>query len=384
MQPGNLFRVLGSFAIAAGGAGLALIGAAVTGNLDGGTTIEDAPSPPSATGAGSAPAPVRTALSAAAIYRLDAPGVVRITAVRAALRRRQSLGSGFVIDKAGHIVTNNDVIAGARQVRISFSGTDGLAARIVGRDPATDVAVLQVATHSRSLTPLPLGDSDGVRVGDPVLAIGNPPALSRTATAGIVSALEPTIDAPSSSSGLDRAIRIDATIDDGNTGGPLIDARGDVIGVDSELGPSTPEAAASTGVGFAIPINTVKGVVAQLIRFGRVRHAYLGASAVPVTDELARTYNLPARRGLLLQTVVPGSGAARAGLRAGRTAVVVAGESYRIGGDLIVAVDGRPVSSEEQFRAVVERRGPGDVLALELWRGGKRVEVNVRLGREPG
>src|SRR5581483_9236780 len=196
---------------------------------------------------------------------------------------------------------------------------DELNASVVGKDPSTDVAVLQVDARSRSLTPIPLGNSDAVQVGDTVVAIGNPFSLTRTATAGIVSAVQRTIDAPNGLT-IDHVIQTDAAINHGNSGGPLLNSHGDVIGVNAQI-PN--ETGGNVGIGFAIPINTVKSVVAQLIRGGKVQHAFLGVGAVPVTSQLAHLFALPTTNGLLVQQVTPGSAGAAAGLRAGRTSVVV-------------------------------------------------------------
>src|ERR671929_1046489 len=174
-----------------------------------------------------------------------------------------ALGSGFVIDKAGHIITNDHVVEGARSVDVSFSNNESMRARIVGVDPSTDVAVLQVDAHSRALTPLPLGNSDLVRVGDSVVAIGNPFGYDRTVTAGIVSALQRVIQAPNSYS-IDHVIQTDAALNKGNSGGPLLNARGDVIGVNSQISTGDSGTTGNVGVGFAVPINTVRTVVAQL------------------------------------------------------------------------------------------------------------------------
>jgi len=381
MQEGDVIRVLAAFAVAGAGAGLALAGAAVTGQLGSHTTIERIAATPSAPSGGAGQVAARD-LSVEQIYRLDAPGVVRITTSSNPSRR--TAGSGFVIDKAGHIVTSNHVVQGAGGLKVSFSGNDELNATLVGNDPSTDVAVLQVTAHSRSLSPLPLGDSDDVQVGDPVVAIGNPPSLNRTATAGIVSGLQHTIDAATGPMTVDQAIQTDATIDNGNSGGPLINVRGEVIGVNFSADSAGSTIQGTPGVGFAIPIDTVKNVVAELIRFGKVEHAYLGIDALPVTPSLARICDLPASSGLLVQRVTAGSAAAAAGLRSGRTAVLVAGESYRIGGDIIIAADGVPVSSEAQLRNVLQTMKPGDHLALSVWRGAGKKTIRVTLGRPPG
>ncbi len=380
MRQAEFLRSLAVVGVAGVGALIALAAAALTGNLGATTTIEQfLAQSDSGQAQGLLSHRDGAALTVAEIYRLDAPGVVEISA-RLATR---PLGSGFVIDKAGHILTTSGVISGVRRVEVSFSGNDRMTARLVGVDPGTGIAVLQVDAHPRALTPLPLGDSDDVSVGDPVVAIGNPLSSTRTATEGIVSAVQRSVDAEDSASVIGHAIETDAAMNHGNSGGPLIDAQGAVIGVNAS--PTRGELSAGlTGVGFAIPINTVKGAVAQLIRSGKVEHAYLGITAVPVTRSVASIYNLPTTRGLLVQAVVHGSAASRAALRPGSTAVVVAGESYRLGGDIIVAADGVPILDETQLRNVLEGLAPGDRLALEIWRSDKKETVYVTLGAPPG
>lgn len=369
-----MLRAAASLGIAVVGGGFSLLGAGLTGNLGSRTTIREVVDHVSVRAAAPG-APVSSGhLSVEQIYRRDAPGVVQVstsTNVR---------GSGFVIDKAGHIVTNARVVAGARTVHVSFSDSDQIGARIIGQDPATDVAVLQIDARSRSLTPLPLGDSNTLQVGDPVVAIGNQPSVTRTATAGIVSAVERTIDTPNGLS-IGHAIQTDAAINGSNSGGPLIDANGDVIGVNAVVLPSS---SPSGGIGLAIPIDTVKSVVAQLIATGTVDHVFLGLSAEPVSPSLARLYDLPVSHGLLVQAVTPGSGAELAGLRAGTTPVLVAGESYSLGGDIIVAVNGESVTTPAQLRDLLADHRPGDRLSLTLYRGSKRMKVTVTLGRPPG
>jgi S1-C subfamily serine protease len=367
-----VLRAAASLGIAAVGGGVSLLGAGLTGHLGSTTTISEVVT---------TPVPVENMpsheLSIEQVYRRDAPGVVQIVAISATHR---ALGSGFVIDKAGHIVTNELVIAGAHKVQVRFSGTDTIGAKVVGTDASTNVAVLQIKAHSRSLTPLPLGDSDSVQVGDSVVAIGNPFSLTRTATAGIVSAVERTIDGPDGFS-MAHAIQTDAAINRGNSGGPLIDADGDVIGVNALI---TSNTTGDVGVGFAIPINTVKATAAQLIRSGKARHVYLGVAAEAVSPSLARLFDLPVSHGLLVQSVTPGSAAARAGLRAGSTPVLVQGESYALGGDIIVDADGTPVSTQSQLRQLLTVHKPGDRLALSYYRGNSKRHVEVTLSRSPG
>jgi S1-C subfamily serine protease len=292
----------------------------------------------------------------------------------------ESLGSGFVIDKAGHIVTNYHVIQGAKKVQVSFSGQDEITATVVGKDPSTDVAILKIDAHARALTPLELGNSDAVVVGDPVDAIGNPFGFTRTLTTGVVSAVQREIEAPNSLP-IDHAIQTDAAINHGNSGGPLIDSHGRVIGVTSQISTGTTGGQGNVGIGFAIPINTVRNVAAQIISSGKALHAFLGLDAAPVTPQLARLFHLPSSSGLLIQDVQAGSGADKAGLKAGKTAVVVQGESYQVGGDMIVAIDGTPVTTYQQLRDAISQRKPGDKLKLEIYRNGSKKTVTAKLGQ---
>ena len=290
------------------------------------------------------------------------------------------LGSGFVIDKAGHVVTNYHVIEGASKVEVSFSGNDEMPATVVGRDPSTDIAVLRIkGAQGRALTPLELGNSDLVRVGDAVVAIGNPFGLERTVTAGIVSALQREITAPNGFA-IDRVIQTDAAINHGNSGGPLLNADGRVIGVNSQI---ETESGGNVGIGFAVPINTVKDVVSQLLESGKVDHAYIGVEMATITSELASNVRLPVDEGVLIQRVRTDSPAAKAGLRGGTTQVVVDGESYLVGGDVITKADGQPIESAEQLRSVVTSKQPGDEITLEIHRQNETKEVTVKLGRQP-
>jgi S1-C subfamily serine protease len=297
-------------------------------------------------------------------------------------QQQQSLGSGFVIDKTGHIVTNYHVVQGAKKINVSFSNGASTKATVVGVDPSSDLAVLTVDASSRALTPLQLGNSDAMRVGDPVVAIGNPFGLDRTVTAGIVSAIQRAITAPNGYT-IDHVIQTDAAINHGNSGGPLLNRRGQVIGVNAQIETGGSGNGGNVGVGFAIPSNTVKNVIAQLLREGHVNRAFIGISATPITRDLARVFRLPVSKGLLVQSVQPGSGAASAGLKAGTTQVVLAGESYNLGGDIIVQADKSPVASLDRLRDVVASKKPGDKLRLVVYRNGKRTVVSVKLGRQP-
>jgi S1-C subfamily serine protease len=371
---------------------IALGGVAMTGDLGGGTTtvVRTSPTPTAAV----APVADDGRLTVSEIYARAAPGVVQITSTTTASENpslapfdqqavpQQALGSGFVIDKTGHIVTNYHVIEGAEQIEVSFSNRDTLSAKIVGSDPSTDIAVLRVQSSSRGLAPLAFGNSDTVRVGDPVVAIGNPFGLRRTATAGIVSAVqERTITAPNGYP-IDHVIQTDAQINSGNSGGPLLSARGEVIGVNSQIARAD-GSTGNVGIGFAIPSNTVKAVVAQLTATGKVDRAFLGISGSTVTAELARVFRLPVDEGVLIEGVTEGSAAAKAGLRGGSTDVVVAGESHVLGGDVIVAVGGRRVGSTDELRDVLARHKPGQTVNVQIHRGTKIVTLPVTLGSQP-
>jgi len=392
----RILLAVGLVAVAVAGAAVALGGAAALGVLGEQTTIQQvAPLPGGGVGSVSLGNQAGR-LSVEEIYRRSAPGVVQITATSGSneqvdpfdifptptqVEPGQALGSGFVIDKEGHVITNYHVVQGADTVQVSFSDNDELDATLIGKDPSTDIAVLKVDAHSRSLTALPLGDSDRVTVGDPVVAIGNPFGLARTATAGIVSAVQRTIEAPNTVA-IQHAIQTDAAINHGNSGGPLIDARAQVIGVNAQISTGGTGEQGNVGIGFAIPVNTVKAVAAQIIRNGKAEHAELGIDAKAITPELLKLFNLPVDHGLLVHDVRTGTGAAKAGLQAGTSAVIVEGESYQLGGDIIVSADGQRIASLEKLRDVIARKKPGDKLSLQIYRDGKKKAVAVTLGRQ--
>jgi S1-C subfamily serine protease len=394
------FALHGASLVGAGAAGAAIaVGiVAAAGGLRGSTTVRElvapSPEPPEASSFASAKKP----LTIHEVYERAAPGVVQVTATsRVAVQSnpfldpfgfggstaetQQALGSGFVIDKSGHIVTNYHVVQGAQRVQVSFSDNERLSARVVGRDPSTDVAVLQVKTRSRALTPLALGDSDAVRVGDAVLAIGNPLGEDRSVTSGIVSALQRRIYAPNGAP-IDSVIQTDAALNHGNSGGPLLNALGQVIGVNSQIQTAT-GSTGNIGIGFAIPINTVKNVAGQLIAKGVVVHPFLGIGARAITPHVATLFRLPVTHGLLVGNVCKASGAASAGVRSATSQVTVSGTTWPLGGDIIVKADGTKVSSVGQLRTIVSDLKPGDSVELELYRGSKTMDLKVKLGRQP-
>lgn len=401
MTRATLARGAGFVGAAVAGGAVALAGAAATGHLWGTTTIRELEvSQPLAT---TAPAVAQSdgRLTIGQIYERAKSGVVQINA-RIVIRqeerdpifglpvgpaeeqRRDGLGSGFVIDRSGHIVTNYHVVQDAEEVTVSFSNRDRVRAWIVGVDPSTDVAVLKVDEKSRALTPLTLGRSSSVRVGDPVFAIGNPFGLERSLTAGIVSALQRRIAAPTlAPAAIDEVIQTDAQINQGNSGGPLLNARGEVIGVNTAIVTGSAIESGNLGISFAVPIDTVREVAAQLIAEGRVERPFLGVGVKEIDQEIAQVFRLPTDRGLIVQEVRRGSAADRAGLRAGTTQVVVAGESYVLGGDVIVRVAGQPVPTENDLRRVITAHKPGDEIEIEIFRGEERMTLTTELGQQP-
>ena len=376
------FALLATAAVLGGGA--ALGGAAVVGAFDSSTSttvVEQQSAAPSAV-----PTAAGVALSINEIYKRTGPGVVQITSTLGApagqfQQSSQALGSGFILDKDGHVVTNYHVVEGATSIVVRFSNDDTLKATLVGSDPSTDLAVLKVDAGRSALTPLALADSDRVEVGDAVVAIGNPFGLERTVTSGIVSALQRAVKAPNGYS-IDHVIQTDASINHGNSGGPLLDTRGAVIGINSQI-ETGGSGDGNVGIGFAVPSNTVKSVIAQILTSGKVEHAQIGVSAIEVTAAVSKSFRLPVDKGLVIQTVSDGSGAARAGLKAGTKQVVIAGESFRMGGDVIVSADGKPVATIDELRDVVAAHRPGDKVRLKLYRGDVQKTITVTLGRQP-
>jgi S1-C subfamily serine protease len=291
-------------------------------------------------------------------------------------------GSGFVIDTDGHMVTNNHVVDGAETVTVSF-GDSGVNydAEVVGTDPSTDLALLKVDAPSDILSPLQIGDSDKAKVGDPVVAIGNPFGLDRTVTTGIVSALQREIQSTTAYS-ISDVIQTDAAINPGNSGGPLLNADGEVIGVNSQIATGG-SGNGSVGIGFAIPSNTVTDVVKQLKETGEVKHAFLGISGVALDSQLIEALNLNVDGGVLIQTVTDGGPAAEAGLVGGKTPVTVEGARVLTGGDVITAINDDKNPSMEEVAAVVNESAVGDTVKLTIEREGQSKTVVVKLGERP-
>jgi len=328
------------------------------------------------------------------IYRSDSPGVAFIQATQPPQAPSPfnpfgsgggggvATGSGFVIDHAGHVLTNAHVVNGASKITVQLGNGDNsqaVPAQVIGKDESTDIALLKINVPSDQLHPLAFGDSTAVRVGDPVVAIGNPFALDRTATAGIVSALQRQIKAPSGFT-IDNVIQTDAAINPGNSGGPLIDAAGRVIGINSQI---ESQSGGNVGIGFAVPINTARDVVQQLLSTGKVQHAFLGITGTDVTSQLAGVLNLPVKDGALVQAVQKGSPAAAAGVHGGSAAVSINGQQIQAGGDIITAVDGNAVHGMDDVVSAIAAKKPGDKVTLDLAHGQSTRTVTVTLGNRP-
>jgi len=331
------------------------------------------------------------------IYRHDGQGVAFIEATEAPEESSSPLnpfgeeesrgggiatGSGFVIDTEGHILTNNHVVEGASRISVKLGSSNAAhIAEVVGTDPAGDIALLKVEAPADQLRPLALGDSSKVRVGDPVVAIGNPFGLDRTVTSGIVSALQRQIQAPNGFS-ISHVIQTDAAINPGNSGGPLIDAGGNVIGINSQIATGG-GGNGNVGIGFAIPINTAREVANEIEQNGKVEHAFLGINGGTITPALAKAVNLPVSKGVLVAEVVKGGPADKAGLQGGSTEATIEGASFQLGGDIITEVEGEPITSMEDVINVINGDKPGDKLELTILRDGKTKAVTVTLGNRP-
>jgi S1-C subfamily serine protease len=333
------------------------------------------------------------ALTPRDLYERDAPGVVFIRAQvvqRTASpfdfgleSEQQSLstGSGFVIDEDGSILTNAHVIDGAVKVAVQFQDKKTVDAKVVGKDVSSDLALLKVDPDGLDLTALPLGSSKDVQVGDPVIAIGNPFGLDRTLTTGVVSALQRRITAPNDFE-ITNVIQTDAAINPGNSGGPLIDATGQVIGVNSAIATGV-GGGGNVGIAFAVPIDTAKEILPQLEEKGRVDRAYLGITSLTIDGSLDGL-NLPVQRGALVQTVQQGSPADAGGLRAGGISAQLSGGTITLGGDIIVAIDGKPVRTSEDVGSIVAAKRAGDEVKVRVVRDGEEKDLAVELGARPG
>jgi S1-C subfamily serine protease len=313
------------------------------------------------------------------VYRKNIGSVVNITSrvmtydFFYGLVPQEGQGSGFVFDKEGHILTNYHVIADARQVEVTLQNRKKYKATIVGTDKSHDLAIVQI--KAPDLQPMILGDSTNLQVGQKVYAIGNPFGLAGTLTRGIVSSIR-QVQEPDGLV-IEEAIQTDAAINPGNSGGPLLNWHGEVIGINTMIAST---AGQSAGIGFAIPINTAKAVVNDLVTLGRVRRPAVGIRTIPIDPEVANELGLAADYGLLIVQAVPGGSADRAGLRGGSDRAYLGNIPIMIGGDLIVAIDGEKVESQQILAQIMNKHRAGDTVKVTIFRGKKQLEVPVVLG----
>jgi S1-C subfamily serine protease len=329
------------------------------------------------------PAASTSPLSVAQVYNQAHRAVVEITVSSSQANpfggqeQQQAQGSGFVSDSDGHIVTNEHVVDGASSVSVRFWNGDTYKATVLGSDPSTDLAVIKVDAPDSVLHPLTLADSSRLQVGDAAIAIGSPFGLEETVTSGIVSALHREMRAPNRYT-INDSIQTDAAINHGNSGGPLLNSSGQVIGVNAQIAGNT---GANVGVGFAIPSNTVRKIANGLIEDGKVEHAYLGVSVQTIPESVADQLKLVA--GAELNEVRPGTPAKKAGLQASTGEETIEGTQYVTGGDVITAIDGQTIESSEQLQRAIDSHKPGDKIELTYWRNGDSHTVDVKLATRP-
>src|ERR1700736_4442182 len=291
----------------------------------------------------------------------------------------EGAGSGFVIDPRGYILTNFHVVQGAQAISVTLGDRTHYDAKFIGADERNDIALLKIDPKERKLPALTMGDSDGLQVGQRVLAIGNPFGFQSTLTTGVVSALGRTVQT-SETTFIDEAIQTDAAINRGNSGGPLINSRGEVVGINSAI--YTPSGT-TAGIGFAIPVNTANAIANDLITDGRVHRAFLGLETLPVGGYLSQALDLPVQEGLLVETVTRGGPAAAAGIKGGDQVAQAGMRRITIGGDVITSIDGQAVTNQFDIGKILNRKRPGDVVPVTLYRGGKKMDVQVKLAERP-
>jgi putative serine protease PepD len=367
---------------------LVLVGTLALGAGAGAVAFSVAQSPPTKTVVrqvavqSSEPTADSSALTPGQIYRQAYKGVVEITVstpqqTPTGNQEAQAQGSGFVIDSDGHIVTNDHVVENADSVSVQFWNGNTYNASVVGTDPSTDLAVIKVDAPSSVLHPVSLGDSSSLQVGDPVVAIGSPFGLEETVTSGIVSALHRQIEALNQFT-INDTIQTDAAINHGNSGGPLFNAAGQVVGVNSQIAGQT---GANVGIGFAIPSDTVSSIADTLISSGKVEHAYLGVSVQEIPATVAHDLNLT--EGVEITQVRPGTPAQQAGLKGATGKKMVQGTQYATGGDVITAIDGQKVKTSEGVQLAIDAHHPGDTIEITYWRKGETKTVSVKLATRP-
>jgi putative serine protease PepD len=318
------------------------------------------------------------------IYRRLNAGVVNITNRAVAYDfffnpiPSNSSGSGFILDSQGHILTNHHVVQGAQRLEVSLADGSKWIAKLVGADPLTDLAVVQIKAPPETLTVLPLGDSSILQVGQKVLAIGNPFGLEHSLSTGIISSVRKLVKTGATE--LEDVLQTDAAINPGNSGGPMLDSEGRVIGINTAIFSTS---GGNIGIGFAIPVNTARRVVADILARGYVVYPYLGTETQTLTPALARALQFPVEQGAIVVRVAKGSPAAKAGLQGGNRQVVIGNAIVVVGGDIVTVADGMKILTSEGLRRLIRKRQPGDTMKLEIVRQGKRMELEAKLAEQP-
>ena len=316
------------------------------------------------------------------VYKKALPSVVNITSSTVGLNffyglvPQQGQGSGFLLDKQGHILTNYHVVADAQKIEVTTYDKRRAKARVIGRDPSHDLALLQIDLPN--LVPAVLADSKNLVVGQKVYAIGNPFGLQGTMTTGIISAIR-SIHGPQGAT-IDKAIQTDAAINPGNSGGPLLNSRGEVIGINSLIATGNEGVEQNAGIGFAIPINTAKVVLGDFQKYGRVRRPSLGIVSLPIDPNLAGQIGLPVDSGVLIQRTLPNGAAERAGLRGGNETAYLGNMQIYLGGDLIVGIDDQEVTDTQDISDIMNRHQTGDTVTVTFYRGRRKMTARVTLG----
>ena len=287
----------------------------------------------------------------------------------------EGAGSGFVIDPRGYILTNFHVVQGAQNISVTLGDRSHYEAKFIGADERNDIALVKIDPKDKKLPALTMGDSDGLQVGQRVLAIGNPFGFQSTLTTGVVSALGRTVQTGQTTV-IDGAIQTDAAINQGNSGGPLLNSHGEVIGINSAI--YTPSGT-TAGIGFAIPISTARQIAQDLITEGHVRRASMGVEARLITPAVAEALHLPVNEGLMIERVTPGGPAATAGLRGGDRQAILGMRRVLLGGDVVTGIDGRPITGQMDLNLALNRKRPGDTVKVEYYRGGQKMEAQVTL-----
>jgi S1-C subfamily serine protease len=292
----------------------------------------------------------------------------------------EGAGSGFIIDPRGYILTNYHVVEGAQSIEVVLGDQSRHAAKYIGADQRNDVALIKIDPKGKQLATLKLGDSNAIQVGQKVLAIGNPFGFQSTLTTGVISAVGRTVRT-SETTAIEEAIQTDAAINRGNSGGPLIDSHGDVIGINTAIYTPT---GTTAGIGFAIPSSTAKNIANDLITSGRVHRAFLGVQTISIAGGLGEALDLPVHEGLLVEMATKGGPADEAGIRGGDRIVRAGLQRLYIGGDVIVAIDGQKVSDQFDINGILNHRRPGDTVNVTVYRGGKKTDIPVKLGERDG